>query len=66
MKISNKIADALLTVDDEAMGKAFKAAYATAIEHDDSDKYFDICIAAGDESYLCAVLLLEALFPEEG
>lgn len=65
MKTNERIVDALLTVDDEALGRAFKAAYTTAIGHNEADNLFNRCIAVQDESYLAMVLMLETIFTEE-
>lgn len=65
MKTNERIVDALLTVDDEALGRAFKAAYTTAIGHCEADNLFHRCIAVQDESYLAMVLMLETIFAED-
>ena len=65
MKLSDRIMEALFTADDGAVGRAFKAAYAMAIEHDERDNLLNECVDAHDESYMCMVLIHECLFEEE-
>ena len=65
MKLSDRIVEALMTGDDGAIGRAFKAAYAITTGHEQADDLVNVCINAQDESYLSMVLILETVFEEE-
>ena len=65
MKMSKMMADSLLTIDDESIGAAFKAALATRTESKSADELFQKCAKLSNDSFLCLTILLETIFKEE-